>query len=280
MIVPVTTQELRYQAWLVAQRTREELATAGVAPGDWQGIAHSYGLTLCWTPLPMPSPGCYLKAEHTILLNPRGHSRERLHFTFYHELMHHQIEHDEVLLSLFADAVPPADETTMERLCDVGAAELLMPWDEVQALVQAQGLSPRLIPQLCQRYWASSIAVAFQMLDTAPQACYLVIAAPAGGGRAPRRLGRGDPPYPVTPPPLTMRYTATSPAARYSIKRGQAVPADHPIATAWVHAGTVVRAPARLPFASGRGWEVACEALAFRRKVFAFFHGAPVERPG
>jgi len=146
--------------------------------------------------------------------------------------------------------------------------------------VQTQGLSPRLIPVLCRRYQTSSIAVALQMLDTAPQACYLVIAAPVRGGRAPRRQRRGDLPHPAPSPLLTMVYTAASPAARYAIKRGQVVPRDHPLATAWRHPGRVVRAQVPLPCASGRGWEVACEAVAFRRKVFAFFHAAPVARPG
>jgi Zn-dependent peptidase ImmA (M78 family) len=57
-------------------------------------------------------------------------------FTFYHELMHHWIEHDDEMLSLFADAPPTADEALMERLCDVGTAELLLPEEDVQRLVQ------------------------------------------------------------------------------------------------------------------------------------------------
>lgn len=274
MMVPVTLHELVHRARVLAQRMRQELTAVGLALGDFRGIAHYYGLTLLWTPLPGAAPGCYLKAEKTLLLNPRGQGRERRLFTFLHELLHHAIEHDDELLSLFADAVPPADDTTMERLCDVGAAELLMPQADVQAQVQVHGLSPATIPPLCQRYQASSIAVALQMVETAPHDCYLVIAAPTSGAR--RRPQPGAPADPPPPPPLRMLYTAASPAARYSIKRGQAVPEDHLIATAWGQAGTIIREPARLPFASGRGWEVACEALAFRHKVFAFFHVDPV----
>jgi hypothetical protein len=280
MIVPVTTRELLHRAYVLAQRTRRELAAAGVPPGDFAGIAHHYGLTLAWAPLPAHQPGCYLAAAKRIVLNPRGQGRERLNFTFHHELMHDRIEQDEEFLSLFADATPPADETTMERVCDAGAAELLMPGGDVQVMVQAHGFSPGTIPRLCRRYQASSIAVALQMLGTAPHVCYLVIAAPAGGEGARGRLLPGDPRGLAAPPPLRMLYTAASPAAKYSIKRGQPVPLDHPITAAWAQAGTVVRGQAPLPFASGRGRVVACEALAFRQKVFAFFHVPPWVRPG
>jgi uncharacterized protein DUF955 len=190
----------------------------------------------------------------------------RRQFTFYHELMHHRIEHDDEMLSLFADATPVADAALMERLCDVRAAELLLPGEDVQRLVQQHGLAPSTIPVLCQCYEASSIAAALQMVHTATTPCYLVIAGPSGA--AYRRQG----------PRLVMQYTAASPEARYTIQRGQPVPADHPITAAWAHAGTVVRTQVPLPFARGHGWAVLCEALAFRRRVFAVFHVGLGER--
>lgn len=199
-------------------------------------------------------------------------------FTFYHELMHHWIEHDDEMLSLFADAPPTADEALMERLCDVGTAELLLPEEDVQRLVQQHGLSPATIPRLCEHYQASSIAAALQMVQTATTPCYLVIAGPSGAayvGRRPRWVGlsKAD-----ARPRLVMQYTAASPTAKYTIQRGQPVPVDHPITEAWAHAGTVVRGAVPLPFARGTGWAVPCEALAFRRRVFAVFHVGHGER--
>ena len=167
MIIPVTTRELLHQVRQLAQRTRAELVQAHLLPEDLRGIARHYGLTLGWGDLPPTQLGCYLAAEQRILLNPRGQGRVRRHFTFYHELLHHRIEHDDEILSLFADATPPADEALMERLCNVGAAEMLLPGEEVQRTVQQHGLSPSTIPVLCDRYQASSIAVALQMVHTA-----------------------------------------------------------------------------------------------------------------
>src|SRR5262245_26447127 len=119
MIVPVTTPALLHQVRQLAQAVRAELRQAQVVPDDWRRVAHYYGLTLGWAALPWPQLGCYLMAEQRILLNPRGQGRVRRRFTFYHELMHHHIEHDDEVLNLFADVTPTADEALMERLCDV-----------------------------------------------------------------------------------------------------------------------------------------------------------------
>ena len=278
MIIPVTTRELLRQVRQLAQRTRAELVQAHLLPEDLWGIARHYGLTLGWGDLPATQLGCYLAAEQRILLNPRGQGRVRRNFTFYHELLHHRIEHDDEILSLFADATPTADEALMERLCDVGAAEMLMPGEEVQRTVQQHGLSPATIPLLCDRYQASSIAVALQMVHTATHRCALVIAAPARAGSGVwggRQAGR---PWTPTGPRLVIQYTAASPTAQYTLPRGQPVSEAHPIAEAWTEAGTVVCGPAPLPVARGVGAVVPCEALAFRRKVFAVFHSWVWER--
>ena len=68
------------------------------------------------------------------------------------------------------------------------------------------------------------------------------------------------------------------PTAQYTLPRGQPVSEAHPIAEAWTEAGTVVCGPAPLPVARGVGAVVPCEALAFRRKVFAVFHSWVWER--
>jgi hypothetical protein len=160
----------------------------------------------------------------------------------------------------------------IERLCNAGAAEMLMPSDDVHIMVQEHGFSAGTIPLLCSRYNASSIAVAFQMIFTAVHHCYLVIAAP--DYIAPEN----DLPLLVDNPPaeaqlrLVMLYTAASPAAKYSIKRGQIVPGDNPISAAWHQEGEVISCQAKIPFASGKGWDVEQLPRSPRR------NGLPVKR--
>jgi Zn-dependent peptidase ImmA (M78 family) len=272
MIERVSVHELTRRARELAKRTRGEIRDAGLKQNNFKGIAQHFGLTLCWDQLPENNPGCYLKEERKIVLNTRVQTTERLIFTFDHELMHDCIEHDDDLLSLLADAYIPSEEAIIERLCNAGAAELLMPSDDVRIMVREHDFSPGMIPLLCDRYNASSIAVAFQMIFTAAHHCYLVIAEPTyavPGRDVPLLI---DTRRIEAQARLVMLYTAASPAAKYFIKRGQIVPMDHPICAAWHQQGEIVNCRARMPFPSGKKWDVDFDALYFRGKVFAFFN--------
>jgi len=274
VIERVGERALIRQARALARRTRREIGEAGLRPDDFQGIARQFGITLRWGQLTDGRPGGYVKDARTIVLDPRATLSERLHFTFGHELMHDRIEQDDDLLSLLADAYIRSDHATMERLCNVGAAELLMPSDDVQDMVRAHGFSTEIIPALCHRYHASSLAVAIHMAATAAHQCYLVIAGP--------RDVRQEETSPMlievnatqAQPRLVMLYTVASPSATYAIKRGQAVPADHLIYAAWRRGDETIRGQATIPFSSGKRWVVPCDALYFRGNVFAFFHAS------
>lgn len=274
VIERVTVHELMRRARELAKRTRGEISDAGLQQDDFEGIAQKFGITLCREPLPGNNPGCYLKEDKKIVLNSRVYLLERLHFTFDHELMHDRIEHDDDLLSLLADAYIQSEEalSIIERLCNAGAAELLMPSDDVRMMVREHDFSPGIIPLLCDRYNASSIAVAFQMIFTATHHCYLVIA------ESTYAVPDSDLPMLIdmqrteAQPRLVMIYTAASPAAKYHIKRGQIVATDHPLCAAWHQQGEVVSCRARMPLPSGKRWDVDFDAVCFRGKVFAFFN--------
>jgi Zn-dependent peptidase ImmA (M78 family) len=272
MIERVGERALIRQVHALARRTRREIGEAGLRLDDFQGIADQYGITLHWGRPTGSLPGWYLKDVRTIVLDPRATLSERLHFTFGHELMHDRIEQDDDLLSLLADAYIRSDDTTMERLCNAGAAELLMPSDDVQDMVQAYGFSTATIPVLCHRYHASSLAVAIHMASTASHQCYLVIAAPRDARQEETSPMLVDVHATQARPRLVMRYTVASPSATYAIKRGQAVPADHLMYAAWQRSGETIRGRAHIPFASGTPWVVPCDASSFRGNVFAFFH--------
>jgi hypothetical protein len=76
----------------------------------------------------------------------------------------------------------------VEQLCQVGAAEILMPEEDFLADLEQLGLSLSNVPELCQRYQASREAVARRMLTLANETAALVFLS--------RRLkpseGRGD----------------------------------------------------------------------------------------
>lgn len=66
-------------------------------------------------------------------------------------------------------------EQEVEHLCQVGAAEILMPEEDFLADMGAVGLSLKAIPQLCHRYQASREAVARRMLALTTDTAALVL---------------------------------------------------------------------------------------------------------
>jgi Zn-dependent peptidase ImmA (M78 family) len=272
----VTEKDLIRQAVLLAQRTRLEIQEAGLQVTDFSGVVQKYGIQLEWADLPIGEYGLYSKDERKITLSIRVTNPESGNFNFCHEFMHDCIEHYDDLLSLFADAHirPGSDYEVMERLCNAGGAELLMPSEDVRQMMLGQGFSTSLIHDLCERFEASSIAVAFQMVNCASHDCYLVIAEPQIVSTS---VSTTATLMPMIQPDDTLReqlviiYSGASSQAKYSIKRHQIIPVDHMLYQA-LRTDNSVRGDAKIPFASGNGWNVPCDALEFRGKVFAFFN--------
>src|SRR5438876_11050853 len=83
-----------------------------------------------------------------ILLDPTAGVPARRRFTFYHEIVHHLLRERAVELYSIINDQYKSDElltSISERLCNVGAAEFLLPRATVRSLYQAEGFSVALI---------------------------------------------------------------------------------------------------------------------------------------
>lgn len=264
MITRVTEEDLVRQAIDLAARTRRQIEAAELHITEFAQVAALFQVTVCTGELPEGKDGSYLKDERRIILSSSVTTPERINFTFCHELMHSRIEDDGDLLSDFADAHRRSDEAAMERLCNAGAAEVLLPAEDVRQF----DCSVALIPELSERFFASSIAVALQMINCADDARYLVIAelrtvivAPATPLDPYNRIGDR----------LVVVYGAKSPAAKYFIRRNRHLPLDHGLYHAMLQPETALKMDAEVPIGDNP-WPLPCECLYFRQKVFAFFH--------
>lgn len=279
MIQRATEKDLIRQTTLLASHTRLEITQAGLGVTDFSEVARKYDIQLEWGELPNCEDGYYSKDERKIILNSRVMNPERINFSFCHEFMHDRIEHDDNLLCLFADAHLQRDRQyeTMERLCNAGAAELLMPSDNVRKLMREHGFSTTLIPELCQHFNTSSIAAAFQMVNCASHDCYLVIAevqlVSPSMNNAQTSFVKVNP-ISVPRERLVIIYSAGSPTSQYPMARNIPIQLDHLIYTTLENEGKVVKGRDDIPRrnSSKRAWIVDCDALYFRGKVFAFFN--------
>lgn len=263
MLKSITEKELIRKSVELASKIRRDIDQASLPMNHYDTVAQKYNLTIGRVTLPDGNEGSYIKEKRQIILDDRIRTPERLHFSFYHELMHACIEDDDDILSLLADADLKDEYDTTERMCNAGAAELLVPGDAVYELLRNNPFSASLIPEMCKRFPASSLAVAFKMINHTPHECHLVIAEPI--------LTDSD------PIELIIIYTGKSSAVgKYSIKRGQILPTCSLLYKTW-HLGNTksYQGEDYIPFASGKEWLVPCDAIFFRGKIFAFFNVKP-----
>jgi Zn-dependent peptidase ImmA (M78 family) len=133
-LVPISyllsERELRERVIKLVQSARTGLR--GKALVD--EIEEDFGIQICEGYLPKDKDGAYVEDKTKIIINNSVTSYERRRFTIYHELVHHLIRKDQDLYSYLHDAyLGPNDfDRMIELLCNVGAAEFLLPRDILQ----------------------------------------------------------------------------------------------------------------------------------------------------
>jgi len=200
------------------------------------------GLRLHRAPLPGGIDG--LLAGDCVVVEETLTHRARVEFSIYHEIMHHLIEEDGTLIEYYTARLRRDDRAyhaAIERCCQQGAAEFLLPRARVQAAITVEGVAPHLVGLLADQAGVSLAAAAIQVAHCAPVECYVVLcgAGPAG---------------------LIVEYAPTN--GRYPLARSSPIPADHPLARSWR-----AREPATgwsyVPFPSGK--RVPCHCAATYR---------------
>ncbi|ADH64769.1 protein of unknown function DUF955 [Allomeiothermus silvanus DSM 9946] len=126
---------------------------------------------------PIPTDGMFDFDRGRILI-AEGQSLKRQRFTLAHEVMHYLIRHDENLLSdMHEEYAGDEFEETLEALCNLGAAEMLLPSENVKATLAKKGLRAKLIPDLAETHQVSEEVAAIALTDQAAH----VLAVIAGG---------------------------------------------------------------------------------------------------
>src|SRR5713226_755694 len=113
----------------------------------------------------------------TIVLDPNMGVKARQRFTLYHEIVHLLLKRNDELYSILHDQYPSDKDFNriIERLCNVGAAEFIMPHDVVRAAIEESGFSISLVKKLSNIDEASPTAVAVQLALCARHKCIVAI---------------------------------------------------------------------------------------------------------
>ncbi len=208
-----------------------------------------------------------------IKVDPTAGVPARRTFTFYHEIVHHVVRDHDELYSIISDqyATDAAFRAIQERLCNVGAAEFLLPRVTVQAAYREYGFSVDLITRLSQPDVVSRVAACAQLAFTAPHACIGVVCR-----RERTTLPVGDLVADVAMSSAThtvISVAFSSNPMKYSCASGTGISGDHFLSHMFREDEDVRRvAKAPIPFRSGQRWSVDCEGIRLGEQVFAFFH--------
>ncbi|PZA06402.1 MULTISPECIES: ImmA/IrrE family metallo-endopeptidase [unclassified Meiothermus] len=167
---------LRAKVRELARRYRK--ANAPLTPERLaKGIGASFEIA------PIPTDGMF-DFDRSRILIAEGQSPKRQRFTLAHEVMHYLIRQDEDLLSdMHEEYTGEEFEQTLEALCNLGAAEMLLPSENIAAILTKRGLRAKLIPELAETHQVSEEVAAIALTDQVPHALAVI-----AGGRPARVL--------------------------------------------------------------------------------------------
>ena len=232
----------------------------------------------------LPSGTDGAQKDKTIIINSEIKNEGRKRFTQFHEVTHYLIEKDGDLISELHDYTINQEhgfKKPLETLCNIGAAEFLMPSKEFVALYEERGFNAQLILFAADYFTSSTIAATIQLAQVAPNKCIAVVcenglvpnaSAPSQASFFPTRNQYHN------KSKLHVIYSASSPAAsdrwlaKYTIFSD-----DHLINQAFLRAETL-EGESEIPFPSWKE-SCTCEALPYNNRVYALFHLSPLPDP-
>jgi len=263
----MSERELRARVIDLVRKARGQIPP-GATPEE---VAQRFGLQVRLGDLPDGKDGAYLEDSRAIVVSQVVTSKERRNFTCYHELVHHLIRQDDPLYSYLHETYSDAGqfEGVIELLCNVGAAELIIPQEQVRALIEAEGFTLTHLPRLCTDRDVSAPAGLIQLVLCAPHPCYGVA---CDFGLSPIQHHQGQHSFiaSVERHGLYILYAVWSPSARYKIARGTVIRDGHLLAQAYQEQ-RFLSGEEIIPFRSGTKWKVHCEAMYFRGRVYGIF---------
>jgi hypothetical protein len=281
MIQTETQAKLRIVSLVQQVKTALGIRTFRRYSGASDPVAVHLGIVIRVEPLVLDE-GLYFENPPTIVLNSQIADPDRLSFTFFHEVLHHLIRQDDELYSFIDQHTPSAYDINdvVDKYCNLGAAEFLIPADDVGNAIKEHGFSIALVESLEAEYPASKPAITIQLAECASHRCFLVICElglpPRKRDQHPQLLNTFSS---TQHPYLYVALSWASPAmTKYRIAKYTAIPSDHLITDCYA-ARRLLKGRANIPFASGKPWSCECEAFYYKGKVYATFNVAPPPPP-
>jgi hypothetical protein len=199
--------DLRQRVLELAQHYRQTHA-----PLTPERLVAGVGASLSYGKLPEGKFGAFLPEQNQILIDQESPPR-RQRFTLAHEVMHVLIQNDDDLLSDLHEGFEGTKlEVELENLCNLGAAEMLLPSEMVEAAIGKKGQNPKLIPELAETHQVSEEVVIIALAERGPTPSLVLMA----GSK-----------------PLRVYFSAKHPRILDKVSRGAGFRRDDPVVVAF-----------------------------------------------
>lgn len=166
---------------IAVARARKLLKDAGITtvPVDVEALASFLDFRVLRTELAKGEAGCTVERRGKICIwVNQDDSPARQRFTILHEIAHHVLE----LESKHGDSVPSdelerfAGRPPEEVLCDIFAAECLVPWGVIQPLAEEKDFTLEHLAELAEQFQASRSCVASRFAQASEAHLAFVVA--------------------------------------------------------------------------------------------------------
>lgn len=203
----------------------------------------------------------YSRKEKFIAIDLEKGTPERVNFSFFHEITHHIIENDNELyyaLTELAGDKKVLDDIE-EELANTGAAEFLMPSEEIREIIGQKGFCIKLFPEIYEKYPASRQAVLVQMAQCTSHKCILCMCGSTKDNNLSDRL--------------MVEFSTKSPSTKYSIGKNHLIPLDHYLNNVSESTPFLTDRKAQVPYKkSDKIHKTNSEGLFYDGKVYALFN--------
>jgi len=138
------------------------------APLTPERLVRGIGASLSYGKLPEGKFGALVPEKNHIFIDQES-APKRQRFTLAHEVMHFLIHNDDDLLSELHEAYEGKElERQLEALCNLGAAEMLLPGEVVDEALARKGQHPRLVLELAELHQVSEEVAIIALAERGP----------------------------------------------------------------------------------------------------------------
>lgn len=213
-----------------------------------------------------------LRSGDQIVISTHLRCPERIEFTLFHEIVHILVERDGEIPSAlhdhFYNSPERAEVWALEELCQLGAAEFVMPSARFTALMREHGWHLWALETAAETFGCSVVATAFQFAHHHPDPCVVLVCERGIPDRA--TSPSLDLNMPTSGECLHVAYTARNSRA-YPMCRRVPVPPDHLIHRVW-REGSPGDGEAPGFFRAVRAWRMACQVVRIQARAYAAFY--------